>query len=64
MNKTQFTPGEGTRYHTFLQMQEKYQVSRDLIEKIAKECGAKIKIGRAARYDDVKFEEHFTSYRL
>ena len=62
MRKTQFKPGKDTRFRTFPQMQEKYQLSRDVIERLAKGCNAKIKIGSAARYDDVKFEEYFKSF--
>ena len=50
MNKTQYKAGKGTAYMTAEQAIERYQLSRDTLDKKARECGAALKIGRNKRY--------------
>ena len=50
MKKSKYTVGEKTELLTALQAQERYQLSRKVIDRLASDCGAALKIGSAKRY--------------
>lgn len=46
---------------TFEQAQKRYQMNRSLLDKVAKECKAKIKIHRWVRLDARKLDAYFAT---
>ena len=63
MNKSKMSTGEKTAYLTIEQAKERYQLSRDTIEKHAKMCDAALKIGRSKRYIKARLDQHFSEYQ-
>lgn len=61
MYKTTATPA--TELLTAEQAKERYNLSRDTIEKRAQECGAALKIGRNKRYIKSKLDNYLTSFQ-
>lgn len=63
MRKTQYDKGEGTIYLTDKQAIERYQLSRETIEKYAGQCDAILKIGRSKRYVKERPDNYLDSFR-
>lgn len=63
MQKAQYKAGEHTIYLTIAQAMERYQLSRDSIEKYAGQCDAILKIGRNKRYIMSRLDNYFDSFR-
>ena len=62
MNKSQYKPSKSTIFLTAPQAMERYQLSRNMIEKRAQECNAALKIGRLKRYNSEKLDAYLSSF--
>jgi len=62
MVKAQYTRNESCNLLTLPEAVETFNLSASTIEKLAKQCGAKLKIGRAARYKKNVLQEHIDSF--
>lgn len=56
MRKTKYASADGCNYLTLKQASAIFNFSAFTIDRLARECGAKIKVGRSARYLRDKLE--------
>ncbi len=63
MIKTQYKPNDHCNLLTLQQAVETFNLSEVTIDKIAKQCGAKLKIGRSARYRKDILQDHLNSFK-
>ncbi len=61
MRKPQYKANESSVYITRDDCVSRYCLSRVTIDRLAAECGAKVKIGRNARYDRQKLDAYISS---
>lgn len=62
MYKQKYQPSESTNYLTLKQAVEYFNICATTVDKKAKECGAKIKIGRSSRYKKDKLEAYLDNF--
>lgn len=62
MRKAQFKPSDDCNLLTIEQAVKYFNINAQAIKKLASECGAKLKIGRSARYRKDKLEEYIYSF--
>ena len=61
MRKANYRTSEDCVLLTRQQAVERFNVSESTIERLSKECGAKVKIGRAARYHKDILQQYIDS---
>lgn len=61
MNKPSYKQAENAIFLTMPQAMERYQLGRGTVEKMAHECKAAVKIGRAKRYNAGKLDSYLSS---
>lgn len=62
MNKAKYTKDETCNLLTLKEAVQVFNLGETTIEKLAKQCGAKLKIGRAARYKKDVLQNHIDSF--
>lgn len=62
MRKPQYKATEDCNLLTRQQASETFNLSASMVEKLALECGAKLKIGRSARYRKDTLQEYLYTF--
>lgn len=63
MVKAKYERSESCNLLTLQQATAEFNLSASTIEKLARECGAKLKIGRAARYKKDVLTAHIEGFK-
>lgn len=63
MIKAQYARNESCNLLTLPEAVGTFNLSASTIEKLSKQCGAKLKIGRAARYKKNVLQAHIDSFK-
>lgn len=64
MNETRFKPSSDCNLLTIDQAVAHFNLNRNTILRLASECGAKLKIGRSARYRKDRLEEYLKKFEV
>lgn len=64
MVKAQYTRNENCVLLTLPEAVATFNLSASTIERLSRECGAKLKIGRAARYNSETLKEYISSFTV
>ena len=63
MLKALYVRNESCNLLTLKEMTEEFNLSANTIEKLSKQCDAKVKIGRSARYRRDRLQQYIDSLR-
>ena len=64
MKTPQFTPSAECNLLKIDQAVEHFNLNAQMIKRLASECGAKLKIGRSARYRKDRLEEYLKKFEV
>lgn len=62
--RTLYTKNESCNLLTLKEAVGTFNLSASMIEKLSKQCGAKLKIGRSARYQKDVLQAHINSFKV
>ena len=64
MNKTKYSRSDECKLLTLPEAVETFNLSASTVEKLARQSGAKLKIGRSARYRKDILQAHIDTFRV